>query len=148
MTRKYRKYTRELLEPIIKSSASIRQCLQQLGLQYTGGNYSHLKKKIELFNLDVSHFTGQAHRKGKPAQNKTPIEFYLSNQASITSHKLRIKLIKAGYFKKKCCRCNLTEWEGYPIPLELHHKDRNHENNQLENLSILCPNCHSIVHNR
>ena len=36
---------------------------------------------------------------------------------------------------------------GYPIMLELHHIDGNHNNNKLENLQMLCPNCHSITDN-
>lgn len=41
----------------------------------------------------------------------------------------------------------LTEWNGKPIPLELHHKDGNHYNNDLTNLEVLCPNCHAQTDN-
>lgn len=41
----------------------------------------------------------------------------------------------------------LSEWMGKPIPLELHHKDGNHYNNDLSNLEILCPNCHAQTDN-
>lgn len=45
----------------------------------------------------------------------------------------------------KCNRCNLSEWMGEKIPLELEHKDGNHFNNKRENLEILCPNCHALT---
>lgn len=56
-------------------------------------------------------------------------------------------MIKEGYKEYKCECCGLTEWRGKPIPLELHHKDGNHDNNKLDNLEILCPNCHAQTDN-
>lgn len=47
----------------------------------------------------------------------------------------------------KCECCGNTEWNGLPIPLQLHHKDGNFRNNTLENLQLLCPNCHSLTDN-
>lgn len=43
----------------------------------------------------------------------------------------------------KCEICNLSVWNNLPIPLEVDHKDGNHKNNQLDNLRLLCPNCHA-----
>lgn len=60
--------------------------------------------------------------------------------------KKRIRLIKDKVKEKKCELCGNTEWLGEPIPLELHHKDYNHYNNELNNLMIVCPNCHTILH--
>lgn len=59
--------------------------------------------------------------------------------------KLRVRLIKEGYFEAKCNKCNLTEWQGQAIPLELEHKDGCHHNHQLDNLELLCPNCHALT---
>jgi len=44
-----------------------------------------------------------------------------------------------------CENCGLDTWLGDKIPLQLHHKDGNHSNNKLENLQLLCPNCHSLT---
>jgi Zn finger protein HypA/HybF involved in hydrogenase expression len=46
-------------------------------------------------------------------------------------------------FGEKCWKCGITEWNKQPIVFELEHNDGNSENNSKENLSILCPNCHS-----
>jgi hypothetical protein len=43
----------------------------------------------------------------------------------------------------ECENCKLSHWNGMPIPLEMDHKDGNHKNNQLNNLQLLCPNCHA-----
>ena len=63
----------------------------------------------------------------------------------VSSSKLRQKLIIDGLKEEKCEKCGLSEWFGEPLSLELHHKDGNHYNNDLSNLQILCPNCHSLT---
>lgn len=68
---------------------------------------------------------------------------YLGTGKYISSHILKLKLIK----EHKCERCGCSEWIGQPIPLELHHKDGDHYNNSLDNLEILCPNCHALEPN-
>lgn len=62
----------------------------------------------------------------------------------VASHILKQKLIREGIKEYKCELCGNTEWMGRPIPLELHHKDGNHYNNDLNNIQILCPNCHAL----
>jgi 5-methylcytosine-specific restriction endonuclease McrA len=57
--------------------------------------------------------------------------------------KLRIRLVNDGYKAAKCENCSLTDWNGLPISLELNHIDGNRHNHSIENLEILCPNCHS-----
>ena len=68
---------------------------------------------------------------------------------NIKANSVRIKqhLILAGLKIDKCECCGITEWNGKPISLQLHHKDGNSNNNSLENLKILCPNCHSQTDN-
>ena len=66
---------------------------------------------------------------------------------NVKSHILKLKLIKDGIKEEKCELCGLTEWQGVKIPLELHHKDGDHFNNEISNLQILCPNCHAIQGN-
>ena len=56
-------------------------------------------------------------------------------------------MVEEGIKERKCESCGLTEWKGEEIPLELHHIDGNHFNNDLDNLQLLCPNCHSFTDN-
>lgn len=72
---------------------------------------------------------------------------YLNNNTKITSHKLKILLIQEKLKKHQCESCLLSEWLEKKIPLELHHIDGNSSNNNLENLQVLCPNCHSLTDN-
>lgn len=140
------KYTKDFLEPIVNSSFSYSEVLRKLNLQFTGGNNSYIRKVISREQIDVSHFKGISWNKGRTFGPKNHIDDYLSNKKFIKSNDLKSRLIKEGYFKENCEMCGLSEWIGYKIPLELHHKDNNHNNNNLENLQILCPNCHYLTH--
>lgn len=74
-----------------------------------------------------------------------PLAEYLRSSTHIQSDKVRLKLLKEKYKEHKCECCQLTEWNGKPIPLELHHIDGNHYNNSLDNFQLLCPNCHAFT---
>jgi hypothetical protein len=71
--------------------------------------------------------------------------YYTELGHNITSHKLKLKLLKDGVKNHKCEICGIVEWNNQPVPLELDHIDGNHFNNKLENLRIICPNCHSLT---
>jgi len=140
--KKYEFFTKEELEQFCKESESYREVAKKVGYNPDGGSAVRaIKEMIKKYNFDVSHFTGQGHTKNI-GKVRTPTEKYLNNEVKITSHKLRLRLVQEGYFEEKCCCCGLTEWLGQPIPLELHHKDGNKENNHLDNLELRCPNCH------
>lgn len=114
---------------ICKESESVREVVQKLGLAPDGGGTVQRIKELIIQNgIDINHFKGQGHTKNI-GKYKTPIEDYLNNKVKITPHKLRIRLLKEGYFEYKCSCCGLTEWLGQPIPLELHHKNGNKKDN-------------------
>lgn len=95
--------------------------------------------------MDIE-YSGNSSRKGfSHKEQRKPIEEYL--QSSVANSKKRIRLIEEGIKENKCEVCGRSEWMGKPIPLELHHKDFDHYNNSLENLQILCSNCHMQAHN-
>lgn len=139
-------YSEEHFRQAIKNSISIAQVCRNLNLPLSGGHYTTIKKRIKLLKIDTSHFEGQAWSKNKILPKLYPIEFYLKKDYFVPISKLRIRLLKEGIFEHKCQKCLNTEWLGEPIPLELHHIDRDVSNNLLENLQILCPTCHALTH--
>lgn len=56
---------------------------------------------------------------------------------------IRKRLIKAGLLLALCAECGIVTWRGHAIALELHHINGDGKDNRLENLALLCPNCHS-----
>jgi hypothetical protein len=102
---------------------------------------SYLKKMGIVYN-------GNRGCKGYKTDKKrvSAIE-YSKKETAINSTILRRKLIEDKIKEDKCELCRIDEWMGKKIKLELHHKDLNHFNNNLENLQILCPNCHSLIPN-
>lgn len=144
------KYTKELLEEAVKNSTSIAGVLRFFGLKMAGGNYTHISRKIISFGLDTSHFTGRAHNKGKEALNKSVPKDYLrawSKDKSVNTDKIKKRLFRDGLKKRACERCGKIKWEGEDIPLAVHHKDGNRWNNLLNNLEVLCYNCHGLTRN-
>lgn len=91
-------------------------------------------------------YAGNQGRKGRSSgRKKTALEYASGN--SVSSHKLKIKLIEEGIKSPSCEICLKEEWMGREIPLELHHIDGDRYNNNFDNLMILCPNCHAIQPN-
>jgi hypothetical protein len=142
--------TPEKAESIRKATAeaySVANALAILGLKPAGGNYKTFQKYKRLLDLDTSHFTGQAHLKDKTHTwaSKTPDEnlFIANYNGGVNTSLIRERLIKSGHFTHKCYRCLNTEWNGLPIPLELEHKNGVSNDNRLDNLTLLCPNCHA-----
>jgi len=143
-----RRYTDQDIIIAVKASKGIREVLSKLGLQPTGGNYKVFHSNVERLNLDTSHFTGQSWRKGSkvPVVKARPLEEILvSNSPHKTTHSLKLRLIREGIFKEVCYECGLVEWNNQKIPLELEHINGINNDNRLENLTLLCPNCHALT---
>jgi len=136
------KYSKEQVEEAVASSYSWADVCNKLMGQHLSGSRAHMKKRSDNLGIDYSHFSSAHWRRGgcKPA----PLEDFLSNKLPCTSHTLKMKLFKAGIKEQRCEKCGASEWCGELLPLDLDHIDRNHFNNALENLMILCPNCHAI----
>lgn len=123
---------------------------------------THLSMAAACVSLSMNHNTFKAHAKRLGCYNTNPAgkgmpgfsrplhtinEVLEGKQPNASSSKVRTRILAAGIKEHECEKCHSTEWLGEPIPLELHHKDGNHHNHKLENLEILCPNCHSLTPN-
>jgi hypothetical protein len=140
-------YKNEELIVACAQSFSYRQVLKRLNLKEAGGNYAIVKRKISENQIDISHFTHKGWNKGmafKPNPKKSLDEILIAN-SNYQSFKLKKRLLNEGYFPPKCQNCSLETWLGNQIPLELEHIDGDKTNNQLNNLTILCPNCHALT---
>jgi 5-methylcytosine-specific restriction endonuclease McrA len=142
-----RKWTEDSLKKAVISSTSIRQVLNKIGLIEAGGNYSQIKKYIKEINIDTRHFKGKGWNKGLTGIGipRISLENVLVKNSDFQSFKLKKRLFLAGLKNKKCEECGWSKLsEDGRIPLELDHINGDHMDNRLENLRILCPNCHSL----
>lgn len=138
-------YSKEQLENIVKESSSIADCLRKLGKRPVGGNYKPIQRLIKKYSINISHFNGHAWNKGKKCKPfyKRSLEELLVENSDVSSVSLKKRLIKAGLKEEKCERCDNKIWNGLKIPLELEHSNGNNTDNRIENLKLLCPNCHA-----
>jgi len=147
---KKRKWTDEQLSDAVNTSRTYSQVLEKLGLKLCGGTHANIKLNIKRLGLSTDHFHLQGWCTGKHHERlmsfvKIPTEKILVKDSTYAStHGLKKRLIKEGLLKEKCFSCGLgPEWQGKFISLQLDHKDGDRCNNQIDNLRILCPNCHS-----
>lgn len=138
-------YTEQELREVVAKSTTSAEVLRYFGLVPRGGNYGILKKKLKEFAICTEHFLGNSWAKGKPGNRKlqNDLEIVLVKGRLCNSSKLRQRLIREGLLEAKCIKCGIFEWMGQPAPLELEHKNGDNTDNRLENLEILCPNCHA-----
>lgn len=145
--RRHRKYTKEALQEAVASSESMTGVLRFLGVRLAGGTHSHISRMVRQFEIDCSHFTGQAHNKGKSSWNRQDATDILVVGDEFGRRVDRKRLLRAMTemgVPYKCAECSQDpEWNGKTLCLDIDHTNGNFWDNRLENLRFLCPNCHS-----
>lgn len=145
-----RRYTREVLEPIVAQAFSIAEVLRLLNVRQTGGGHAHVSRRIRELGLDSSHFLGGRRNRGTthvggPAK-KSAREILIEKPElapRTRAHRLRRALAEIGT-PPRCALCGSDEqWRGSTLTLEIDHINGRHNDNRRENLRFLCPNCHS-----
>lgn len=130
---------KELILELIEKEEPLYKISQQLGCKQ-----STLVKYLKLLNID---YHGCQGRKSDLQKQKRyiPVKKYLRYGSKISTVVLKNKLFKEHYKECRCEKCGITTWLGEKAPLEIHHIDGDRKNNRLENLQILCANCHSFT---
>ena len=137
---KWRNFTRQEIEKFVQESFSIASLAEKLGYNKTSGSYLiTMKTMIDELQLDVSHFTGQGW-------HKNHFDYARFRKGNVIKSSEAVRALS--FIRGHCCeQCNQEEWLGNPIPLEVHHKDGDSLNNEMNNLELLCPNCHALTDN-
>ena len=132
--------TDDLIIEAVKDMVSYSSVLKSLNIKYTRHRVNWLKKKIKKLNLDITHWKGIGLKR-----TPKPIEYYLKENTEYTgsTSNLKKRLLKEKILQNKCSNCGIKEWLEKPISIQLDHINGDVKDNRLENLRMLCPNCHS-----
>jgi len=130
-----------LIVDLIKSSNSLYEVCKKLNKKPTNTNYKKLRNISKKYNVDISKMEKNKHQKRKPYT----VDEVLCVDSKVNSYKVRNLLLKKGSKEYRCESCKRTKWKGKDIPLQLHHINGINTDNRLENLMLLCPNCHALT---
>lgn len=142
-----KKWSIEQLKTAVTESRSVRQVLGKLGLKQAGGNYAQINKYLKELKIERKHFTGHGWSKGLRVTTNpgAPLTELLVMNSDYQSFKLKKRLFEANMKPKHCEECGWSKIsKDGRLPLELDHINGNPRDNRLENLRVLCPNCHSL----
>lgn len=144
MENKIYKLSDEQFVELLKKSSTISEVLFKLGYTTKGNSwgYSQIKRRMTDLNLDYSIFKGKSYLANKKP-DKISAQDILRENCKHQRTVLRRYIIKNNLIPYKCAICGCTEWQGKTLSLELDHINGINNDNRLENLRFLCPNCHS-----
>lgn len=139
----------ETAKSLVKECFTIADFCRKVGWVPRGDNYKTFHKYVKEYNLDISHFTGKRTNLNNRLQKfrELSVKDYINNNTIVRGSTLIKKLVNEGIKEYRCECCGNAEWIGNEIPLELHHINGNNTDNRVENLKLLCPNCHALTDN-
>ena len=134
------------LRMAVADATSVAGVIRLLGLKVGGSVYLMIKERMTALRLDTSHFTGQGWSRGMKVTcnpGRPLDEILVANSTYRSTAALRRRLLKEGLLEPRCARCGIVEWNGEAAPLQLDHINGDRRDHRLENLRLLCPNCHA-----
>ncbi|WP_395360815.1 HNH endonuclease [Streptomyces sp. YH02] len=145
------RWTREALTEAVAASTSVYDVLRWLGVELVGGQHTHISRRIKALGIDTSHFTASrwTEQMRYNQRRRGPEEILVQDTSTHPRRErssiLRRAMLEAGV-GERCALCGTEAvWLGRPLPLEVDHADGDWRNNRIENLRLLCPNCHSTT---
>ncbi len=136
------RYTESAAREAIAASTNWSQALRRLGVRAAGGNHAVLKRWAATWRIPTNHFAPYAQAGAHLQRQRIPIEQVLIEGSTYTRHSLKRRLYETGLKARACELCGQgEEWRGLRMSLILDHINGVHDDNRLDNLRIVCPNC-------
>lgn len=140
------RYTKEQACEAIAASLSYSQALRRLGMCHTGGARIVLRKYVELWTISTAHFDPHAVQRAAIKHEAVPLANVLVEQSTYSRNHLKRRLLAEGLKQSECELCGQGEvWHGRRMALVLDHINGVADDNRLENLRIVCPNCNATL---
>lgn len=127
----------------VTASKSYSEVLRRLGMRPAGGNHRVLRRYVdEVWKIPTDHFDPAAAATAGLNRSPQPIEEILVPHSSYSRGKLKQRLFAEGFKERRCEICGQGEnWRGNQMSLILDHVNGEPDDNRIENLRIVCPNC-------
>lgn len=136
-------YTKEEFIKAVSTSYSVREALQKLNLNPSGANYASFKKKCKSISIDTSHFGCAGHLEYNWSRTRPLEEILVVDSDYSSTSWLKRRLISKNLLRYECYECGISSWRDKQLSLQLDHINGVNTDHRLENLRLLCPNCHS-----
>ena len=138
------RHTEDRLRAAVAASTSLKDVVRHLGISTVGGNQAHISRRITALGIDTSHFTPA--RRGRPKGSLgDPLTLRKPEDGRIPGERLRREMLRVGV-SDRCAMCDVGPvWNDKPLTLEVDHVNGDWWDNRLENLRLLCPNCHAVT---
>jgi len=137
-----RTWTDDDLIEAVKASVTKTDVIKKLGLSpNASGNFQTIDRYISELNIDISHFG--SWQKNRITYKYNLSEILVKDSPYKSRDSLKKRLLTAGLLKYNCSVCNISKWQNKKLVLQLDHIDGIPNNNEISNLRLLCPNCHS-----
>lgn len=142
----------DLVRKYLPLSTSMNNLCNNLGLRGVDGYYKKIEKVINKYNLSTNHFNSKksnynSYLKRELDENGRFVRMaddnFFIKGAKRSGESIIKRLVEGGYKEYKCENCGISEWDGKPLRLQVHHINGDHNDNRIENVQLLCPNCHT-----
>ncbi len=136
------RFSEQEAREVIRAARSYSEALRALGYRLAGGNHATLKKYAELWGISTAHFDTSWASRTPGRRARIPMSAILVERSSYSRAHLKDRLFEEGLKQRACELCGQDEsWRGGRMALILDHVNGVGDDNRLENLRILCPNC-------
>ncbi len=137
-------YSDAELETALKEARSLSGFLRTIGHAVSANSYRTLNRRIAASSIDLSALDRYHAVRAASFRRRTPLVDVLVAGRPFNNGVLKRRLLAEGLLEDRCQKCGLgPTWQGQRISLQLDHMNGDRQDNRLENLRILCPNCHS-----